>query len=994
MNGKRSRCAVEEGPFIRSLQMVNFMCHRNLLVEFTGKVCCITGENGSGKSAVMVALGVLFGVRAYAMERGSRMRDLIKTGEEASVVKATLRNADYNIEGAGPLIGIQRTILSEGSSRLKITGEDGRVIGTTQEDLATLMDHFRLNLNNPLCFLTQDHSKKLLRIAAPAAIYKFFKMGTDVEEMEAMHAQAMASVGEMERSLEAVDGMNEEVAGKLKKIDGILKYLESAEGMSSRLEDLQKELYWARVADAEKKKRDSEVKLEELYKEFGAISEKTQKHNEEYVLLTEEIRRKSQERQERAHRKREREQEREGAIEKELRRKRGIERELEFFEESVSQREETVRRLEKILSQSTAQETADPREILSDLQREIEACDSKEMELEKRKKDACEDQAKFCAKKEQYRWEKEKLEGKIRRYAEVIASQEAFDPLKFFSPKMQQAIRMIKERGIKAIGPIGLEIGIKDPQWSRAIEAVLGNTVHGFIVTNRRARGDLLDLFRSLGVQYPVYFSREAQGPRPALLSKLPPAPRGARTVLSQITGPSAVIEQLVILVEIERAILVEQRAAAHQLLRDFPGTLDVAYTKEADKIRCMHGKLSDMRCRLPERSLFAVPKERTASLVSQKEELKRELVRLEEEVSKEGTDLAERAKAMADEQLSLQKKKRHLEAERKRVRETLCDDVADELRKSQRDLEVSKSQVSSMRATLKEIEATIASQAASSANKDTAAADHTEAESEEMRKRQRGLQLEIGRAEIDAKRTQALIDELARKVEEMSREYSESRHSALSTCNGEIRITAMAPIQIEAEINLLTTKLAVLREEAGNVEGILDSRDRLGTRKKRLDQITAGNRSRIAEMKASMEKRVARREALRHKLASKCAARFARCLEMRGYEGSLKFDHEKEELGIELKTEGGSGNKNSLSGGERSFASTCFLLSLWPCISSPIRILDEFDVYMDEINRKAALHLVLDAALDAGSQVILITPLSVADAPRDKCQVITLKRS
>lgn len=63
------------------------------------------------------------------------------------------------------------------------------------------------------------------------------------------------------------------------------------------------------------------------------------------------------------------------------------------------------------------------------------------------------------------------------------------------------------------------------------------------------------------------------------------------------------------------------------------------------------------------------------------------------------------------------------------------------------------------------------------------------------------------------------------------------------------------------------------------------------------------------------------------------------------------------------------------MSGGEKSYATICLLLSLWQAIGSPIRALDEFDVFMDSINRRISMKMMLDAAKSSDRQFILITP-------------------
>ncbi|KAK2092042.1 Structural maintenance of chromosomes protein 6 [Saguinus oedipus] len=86
--------------------------------------------------------------------------------------------------------------------------------------------------------------------------------------------------------------------------------------------------------------------------------------------------------------------------------------------------------------------------------------------------------------------------------------------------------------------------------------------------------------------------------------------------------------------------------------------------------------------------------------------------------------------------------------------------------------------------------------------------------------------------------------------------------------------------------------------------------------------------------------------------LTLRCKLYFDNLLSQRAYCGKMNFDHKNETLSISL-VQPGEGNKTAfndmraLSGGERSFSTVCFILSLWSIAESPFRCLDEFDVYM-----------------------------------------------
>eukprot|EP00002_Diphylleia_rotans_P005273 TRINITY_DN1438_c0_g1_i4.p1 TRINITY_DN1438_c0_g1~~TRINITY_DN1438_c0_g1_i4.p1 ORF type:complete len:913 (-),score=201.32 TRINITY_DN1438_c0_g1_i4:682-3207(-) len=117
---------------------------------------------------------------------------------------------------------------------------------------------------------------------------------------------------------------------------------------------------------------------------------------------------------------------------------------------------------------------------------------------------------------------------------------------------------------------------------------------------------------------------------------------------------------------------------------------------------------------------------------------------------------------------------------------------------------------------------------------------------------------------------------------------------------------------------------------------------------------------------------------------------RFNYFLNYRGASGRLIFDHSKSELEMNVNPSAQSSGRSrnvgdqetkKLSGGERSFTTVAYLLALWECIDSPFLSMDEFDIFMDEANRKITMQLLIELARRHAQhrQYIFISPLDTS---------------
>lgn len=136
--------------------------------------------------------------------------------------------------------------------------------------------------------------------------------------------------------------------------------------------------------------------------------------------------------------------------------------------------------------------------------------------------------------------------------------------------------------------------------------------------------------------------------------------------------------------------------------------------------------------------------------------------------------------------------------------------------------------------------------------------------------------------------------------------------------------------------------------------------------------------------LKTTLSNRHYRWKMFRKYITYRARFTFSYLLSERQFRGRVLLCHSAKELDINVEpdlsrvSDAGRQTK-TLSGGEKSFSTICLLLSIWEAMGSPIRCLDEFDVFMDSVNRATSMTMMIQAARRAvGRQFILITPQSM----------------
>lgn len=265
---------------IESITLKNFMCHHTLgPVQFGPHVNFIVGNNGSGKSAILTALIVGLGGKATVTNRGVSLKDFVKTGENTADVIVKLRNkgADaYKKDVYGDYITVEQRISSDGSRGYKLKSKSGQLVSNKKEELIAVLDHFNIQLDNPVSILSQEMSKQFLHSKNESDKYKFFMKATLLEQMKRdyIHIKHTETITrqQVERQEECLKDLKQEFLQKKERYES----LSSFSDLKENLENLKKKMAWCLV-------RDKEQSIQQLKEEIQK-EEKNKKHEDNLHL--------------------------------------------------------------------------------------------------------------------------------------------------------------------------------------------------------------------------------------------------------------------------------------------------------------------------------------------------------------------------------------------------------------------------------------------------------------------------------------------------------------------------------------------------------------------------------------------------------------------------------------------------------------------------------------------------------------------------------------
>nr|GLL39382.1 structural maintenance of chromosomes protein 6B-like [Ipomoea trifida] len=981
---------------ISKIRVENFMCHNNLEIDFGDSVNFITGQNGSGKSAILTALCLAFGSRARGTQRANTMKDFIKTGCSYALVHVEIKNQgedSFKPETYGRTIIVERRI-SESASSIILKNHQGKKVATRREDLHELVEHFNIDVENPCVIMSQDKSREFLHSGNDRDKFKFFFKATLLQQVEDLlkgiegHlCNADSLIDELEKSISPIVKEIEELKIKIRSVEHI-------EEISHQLELLKKKLAWSWVYNVDTQLREKselivkmnaripmcQSRIDQWTKRIEDLSDCIAKKNAQVAVLMEETSKFMTEKDDLKQR-----------ISLATRDKLGLEEEHGRKANYI----QTLEKRRKLLD----------RQIHETQEQHIRNTQAEEHEMEERLKGLQEDVDNACLILERLRAEEDALLVNIGQtkdqmnaiIGEIQENEKELDHIRRHIRELQlnrtskvtafggsRVTHLLKEiernhRRFKRspIGPIGSHVTLVDGEkWGAAVENAIGRLLNAFIVTDHKdslvLRACAKDANYS-SLQIIIYdFSR----PRLNIPSHMVPQ-AGHPTTISVLNIEKDTVHNVLIdMGNAERQVLVDNYGTGRDIafMQSIPNLKEV-YTSDGYK---MFSRGSVQTTLPPMKN--ARTGRLCGSFVNQIESLERDALNV-----KERNDESKVLKRRYDEDLRILDEK--LQNAKK---------IIIEIQEEEKLLEEIQSRLNKAEVKRNELKMSL-EKLCESANVDKVALGKAEQELTQIEK-----DLEV--AKLKKNHYEDLMSmKVLTELKDVEKEYQELEHSrkesyrkasiicseseidSLGGCNGS------TPEQLSAQLTRLSNRLQ--QESRRHPESIDDLRVLYENKERKIfkkQQTYKAFRDKLAACRKALDLRWNKFQRNASLLKRQLTWQFNGHLGKKGISGKIIVEYEKKTLSVEVTMPQDASSSSvqdtrGLSGGERSFSTLCFALALHEMIEAPFRAMDEFDVFMDAVSRKISLDALVDFALAQGSQWIFITPHDISMVKQDE---------
>ncbi|XP_074942853.1 structural maintenance of chromosomes protein 6 [Phalacrocorax aristotelis] len=1009
---------------IESIQLKNFMCHSMLgPFQFGSNLNFVVGNNGSGKSSVLTALIVGLGGKATATNRGSSLKMFVRDGETSADISITLRNQGrdaFKPELYGGSIIVNQHINLEGSRSYKLKSKSGTLISSKKEELLGILDHFNIQVDNPVSVLTQEMSKHFLQSKNEGDKYKFFMKATQLEQMKEDYSSIMKTkentCTQIEQGVERLQELKQLYFEKKEHY----KSIAFVNDMRNHLEDLKHKMAWAVVGEMEKeiepikegiraeegntekfvqkleecraKVSEAEEKYKAIQDKLITISEQAQALHPQCISLKADVqaRRKAVNEAEVLYNRSRTELKRLGKDDEQLRKR------IEELKSSTNQasKPEQLERQRKIaclreqLKAFHDEETMIGQQV-DQFQQAIYKCKEEHARL---KREDCGVKQALDARLKQLRELKDSKTNTLKRFGPHVPA---------FLEAVEAAYRQGRFKH-KPIGPLGAFIHPKDAELTLAVESCLKSLVQAFCCDNHSDE-------RTLQLLMSQYYPR---GFRPQIIVNkfqnevYDVRHRGVHhpefpSVLTALEIDHAVVANCLIDVRgIETVLLIKSSCKAREVMQFNrpPKNCREAFTAEGDQVFERRYYSSDyVRPKFLSKDVEAEISHLEKEIENKKAQLAASqqcLYSIENEIRQNEDYLHRHRRHQKDLQVKIRTTNAEI-ADLENIEEHQLVDIRileDEAEENKGKMESVKNDMQQQSRKMEELKNIL--QVAEKSF------DEMKEKIHQVEEIAGPIKEELNQADSKVENSKRRLQHYEEKQKEhlayikMHKELLAAKEKELEEKTAQARQIYPERIEISRTVKSLDAEMNRLRER------INSETDRHGNREEIVQQFhDAKERYEDANSKVKNLKKFIRlleeimtqrfkiyRQFLRL-LSLRCKLYFDHLLRIRACSGKIIFDHKNETLSITVQpreeNKSSLNDVRSLSGGERSFSTVCFILSLWSITESPFRCLDEFDVYMDMVNRRIAMDMILKVAdSQHHRQFILLTPQSMSSLP------------